>query len=234
MLRFSAPLQRAQLKKRYKRFFVDASLDNGEIVTAHCPNTGSMESCYEPDATIWLSPSLNPTRKLKWTWELAETNAGFIGVNTSLPNLVVEDAIQQSRIPELHQYDSIRREVKYGANSRIDLLLEGNNGSKCYVEVKNTTLIRGDVILFPDAVTERGRKHLTELANMVEEGHRAIMLFFVNRSEGRFFKVADAIDAKYGQELRRVAKVGVELLAYRAHHSLEGISLGEPVAIDLT
>lgn len=230
---FPEALVPATLKKRYKRFLADVEFEGGEEDTAHCPNTGSMKSCWEAGNRVWLLPSHNPKRKLKFTWELTETKNGYIGVNTVRPNQVTEWAIGNRLIPELDDFETLRREVKYGReNSRIDLLLEGPKG-KTYVEIKNTTLLEGNQVRFPDAVTERGRKHLRELEALVEEGHRGVLLFFVNRPEGKTFSPADVIDEAYGHALRQASRNGVELLAYRVHASPKGFRWGAPVPIAL-
>jgi len=227
------PLHKATLIKRYKRFLADVKLNDGQIITAHCPNTGSMESCWKEGATVWLSPAENPARKLQWTWEFTETKGGLIGVNTARPNYIVAEAIKQGKIPSLSGYDSIRQEVKYGKNSRIDILLEDKDKPQCYVEVKNTTLLRGDDVLFPDAVTERGLKHLEELTEIVQAGKRAVMLFFVNRPDGQSFRPADEVDQAYGNGLRKAARAGVEVLAIRAISTPESISVGDLITIKL-
>lgn len=233
MLPFLKNLQKAKFEKRYKRFFVDAVLEDGTEVTAHCPNTGSMKSCLNAGATIWLSAHDDPKRKLKFTLELVETAGGYIGVNTMLPNKIVELGIAAGLVKELSGYTDARREVKYGTNSRIDLLLQEKGLKDCFVEVKNTTLFDGENVLFPDAVTERGQKHLMELAEVVKNGHRGVIFFLANRPEGKAFLPADHIDPVYGKLLREVSKKGVEVLAYRAKHSLQGITLGEQLAIRL-
>ena len=238
MVPFPSVLHRATFEKRYKRFFADAVLDDGTKVTAHCPNTGSMATCMAPGAIIWLSYNNSPTRKLKWTWELTETTGGYIGVNTALPNKIVEDAIRAHLIPEVSGYSEVLREVKYSTNSRIDILLKDSNKKNsnkkdCYVEVKNTTLLVNDAVMFPDAVTERGQKHLRDLTEMVNQGHRSVIFFLVNRPEGGLFSPADHIDPVYGKLLREVTKQGVEVLAYRALHTLTGIHIGDSVRIEL-
>jgi sugar fermentation stimulation protein A len=190
-----------------------------------------MKSCFSAGDSIWLSPSNSPTRKLKWTWELVETTGGYIGVNTARPNLICEDAIKAAKIPELLHYTEFSREVKYGKNSRIDLLLSSPNKAACYVEVKNTTLLKDNKVMFPDSVSERGQKHLLELIDVVKGGKRGVILFLINRPEGDFFCPADDIDPKYGSIFRSALLQGVEALAYRSVHSLEGTSIGEKVNI---
>ena len=168
-MKFPDPLICGRLIKRYKRFLTDVELDDGTVVVAHCANSGSMESVKEPGSEVWLSPARNPDRKLKFTWELVRVGETLVGINTALPNYIVSEAIEDGKISELNGYASLRREVKYGKNSRIDILLEDDAKPKCYVEVKNSTMRRDLVsgpVEFPDAVTTRGAKHLVELADM--------------------------------------------------------------------
>jgi len=180
-----------------------------------------------------LSDSNNPKRKLRFTWEMVHNGTCWIGINTHRANHIAREAIGKGNIPELEGYDKIRSEVKYGQNSRIDLLLSGN-GKSCYVEIKNVTLVEDDGhYYFPDAVTERGRKHLGELEEMVRQGHRAVMLFVIQRSDGDIFKPADHIDPKYGDALRRALDNGVEALAYRAEVTKREIYICEKIAIQL-
>ena len=231
---FGQLLTKAILLKRYMRFLADVTLPDGSTTTVHCPNTGSMKTCYEVGAPVYLSHHSVATRKLAYTWEYSELTGGLIGVNTAMPNKVVEWAIRRGLIPELRGYTEIRGEAKYGKNSRIDVLLDGHlKLPRCYVEVKNTTLLVDRSVQFPDAVTERGLKHLIELQEMVKAGHRAVMLFFVNRPDGEWFAPADHIDPGYGKELRRAAKNGVEIMAWRAKPGLEEVSLGGKVDVRL-
>ena len=231
MLTFSSPLIEGKLIKRYKRFFADVELANGEVVTAHCPNTGSMKSCGEPGDTVFVLHAPSPTRKLAYTWELTKTPKGFVGVNTARPNHIVANAIENGKVAELSAYRDIKQEVKYGVNSRIDILLSCPDKGQCYVEVKNTTLLDGDLVLFPDSVSARGLKHLVELSQMVKDGHRAVMFYLVNRAEGSHFTPASQIDPAYSKGLSEALKVGVEILAYRANHTLTGISIGEALPL---
>jgi sugar fermentation stimulation protein A len=232
-VQFSTALRKGKLIKRYKRFLADVELDDGTVVTAHCPNTGSMESCYAPGCWVWLSPANNPDRKLKWTWEFTASEDGLIGVNTARPNEVIGEALAAGKIKSLSGYASIRREVKYGHHSRIDILLESPDKKPCFVEIKNATLLRGHDILFPDAITERGRKHLEELSAMVIAGYRAVMIFFVNRPDGLCFRPADSIDPAYGQALRNAVKTGVELLAIRAIASPQELTIGDMIPVQI-
>ncbi|ETX09633.1 XRE family transcriptional regulator [Marinomonas ushuaiensis DSM 15871] len=214
---FPTPLIEGRLIKRYKRFLSDIQLPNGEIVVAHCPNTGSMKRCQQDGARVWLSKSTNPKRKLGYTWELVEIdNKHLACINTGLPNKLIGEAIENDVVKELLDYSGIKAEVKYGENSRIDWLLTGNEGQKCYVEVKNVTLLEEDGNgYFPDAVTDRGRKHLYELAKMVEEGHRAVLFFCVSHTGIDSVSPAAHIDEKYALAFEDVLSKGVEVLAYK-------------------
>ena len=226
------PLYTGTLLKRYKRFLADVELDNGEKVTAHCPNSGSMKGCSVPGSKVLLSISDNPKRKLKYTWELIQKGSIWIGVNTILPNKLVREAIKDGLIDELQGYNSIRPEVKYGRNSRIDLLIDGPKGL-CYVEVKNVTLVEDNVAFFPDAVTTRGQKHMHELMNMVKKGYRSVVFFVVQRKDGKIFAPADNIDPEYGRLLRKALKSGIEVLAYQASVSPSTISISHSLPIKI-
>lgn len=215
-MKIDPPFEEAILLKRYKRFLTDIRLDTGEELTIHCPNTGSMKNCWVAETPCWFSRSNNPKRKLPGTLEISTTPEGdLVGVNTQRPNHLVREGIENGTIAELQGYDSIKPEVKYGEeNSRIDLLLSKSD-QQCYVEVKNTTLGVGNGrVLFPDAVTSRGAKHLRELMKMVEEGHRAVLVFCVQHSGVKEVGPADDIDPEYGRILREAIAAGVEVLAY--------------------
>ncbi|MFO7737667.1 MAG: DNA/RNA nuclease SfsA [Desulfatiglandaceae bacterium] len=217
-------LIRGTLLRRYKRFLADVKLGNGHVVTAHCPNSGSMLACCEPGRPVYLSHHKNPKRKLKYTWELIDMPLSLVGVNTIVPNRLAKATIAAGNIPQLSGYDSIRSEVTYGENSRIDLLLE-NAAERCFVEVKNCTLVTDGVACFPDAVTSRGLKHLVELQAQVEQGHRAVMFYLVQRMDAGIFQPADHIDTGYGKELRRAIHNGVEILVYDVSINLQGIRI---------
>jgi sugar fermentation stimulation protein A len=209
------PLLPARLLRRYKRFLADVRLPDGRELTAHCPNTGSMRGCALPGAAVRLSRSERPGRKLPYTWELSRAGRSWVMVNTHRANRIAEEAIATGRIPALQGYRRIRREVPYGRSSRIDLLLEeGPRGDRVLVEVKNVTLVEGKVALFPDAVTERGRKHLEEMVAARDGRTRAVMLYCVSRGDATCFSPADEIDPAYGRELRRARRAGLEALAY--------------------
>jgi len=232
-MKFPDPLIRGKLIKRYKRFLADIELEDGSVVTAHCANSGSMLCVKEPGSEVWLSPARNPDRKLKFTWELIKIGRSYVGINTALPNGIVEEAIIANKIPELGGYETLRREVKYGKNSRIDLLLEDPAKPMCYVEVKNVTLKRGkgadDPVEFPDSVTARGTKHLNELSHMVAQGHRAVMVYLVQRQDGRIFDIAGDIDPEYQKALKKAMKSGVEVLCYQCRLTLKGINVTTPL-----
>lgn len=216
---FPEPLIEGRLIRRYKRFLADVRMPDGEEVTAHCPNTGSMLGCQPPDGRVWLSRSNNPARKLAYTWELVETAPGVLAcINTARPNAQAREAIADGRIFELAGYSHIRSEVRYGEEkSRIDLLLSGHKSEPdAWVEVKNVTLEESGQGWFPDAVTTRGQKHLRELMAQAASGDRAVLFFVVNHTGIKTVRPADHIDPHYGQLLRQAYEAGVEVLAYRA------------------
>lgn len=213
-----------KLIKRYKRFLADVILDNGDEITAHVPNSGAMTSCIEENCDIWVSFHDNPKRKLKYTLELTKIGENLICTNTSIANKIAIEAIENRVIKELQGYSSLKPEQKYGQNSRIDILLENKN-QKCYVEVKSVSLRIDDYLAFPDAVTSRGTKHLNELAQMAKDGHRAVMLYVIQRTDDLPFKLACQIDKKYCEAFNEVTKNGVEVLVYKSHINLEEIYL---------
>ena len=212
---FSPPLLPATLIQRYKRFLADVRLEDGRVVTAHCPNSGSMKSCNTPGNPVMLSFHDQPQRKFKYTWEMILVNENWVGINTSLPNQLVAEAVQAGKITELQNYPDLRREVRINKHSRLDLLLTGPPGP-CYVEVKNVTLLEKNQARFPDAVTLRGQKHLQELIRIVNKGDRAVIFFVVQRQDATLFAPADDVDPDYGRLLRRAVKRGVEILVYQA------------------
>jgi sugar fermentation stimulation protein A len=221
------------LLKRYKRFLADVRLETGEIVTAHCPNTGSMKGCAEPGRTVYLSSHHNPKRKYKYTWELIAMPTSLVGVNTLVPNRLVFKSIDQKLIPELSEYNSIRREVKIGEHSRIDLMLTDGGAKRCYVEIKNCTLVSEGIARFPDAVTSRGLKHIIELEKLAEAGHRCMMFYFIQRMDALVFRPADDIDSAYGRRLRLAVEKGIEVLAYDVRIELQGIELNKKIPCEL-
>lgn len=234
-MKFDHPLIEGRLIKRYKRFLADIELLDGAIITAHCPNTGSMTGCAAPGSTVWLSRSNNPNRKYPLTWEIMKNEAGtLIGINTSLSNRLVKEAIENGVISDLSGYDKIRTEVRFGLeNSRVDLLLESLKGqSNCYVEVKNATAsIMNGIAVFPDAVSVRGTKHLRELITVVENGERAVLCYCVQRGDVEVVQPADQIDPLYGSTLRLAMGRGVEVIAYSAEINPDGIALKKNIPI---
>lgn len=236
-MEFETPLVSGRLIKRYKRFLADVALDNGKTITATCPNTGSMKGLTEPGSPVWLSTSDSPTRKYKHTWEMVGHDLGngevIVGINTNHPNKLVTEAIEAGKIAPLKGYKSLRREVKYGnENSRIDIFLEDPKKGQCYVEIKNVHLMRKSGLAeFPDSVTERGAKHLRELAEMVRQGHRGVMIFLIQRGDATRLSLARDIDTKYGEAFDAAIAAGVEALAYRCALSPAGIVVEKKVKV---
>ncbi len=225
-MKFATPLTKATLIKRYKRFLADIRFEDGSEVTAHCANPGSMMGLAEPGATVWVSKSDNPKRKLAWSWELVDVGSSLVGVHTSKANALVEAAVADGTIPELGGYETLRREVKYGENSRIDLLLEDPDHPSAYIEVKSVTLSRERGLAeFPDSKTARGAKHMAELAEMAKSGHRAVVFFLVQRSDCKEMRAAADIDPKYAESLSEALSAGVEVLCYSCRLSPDGIEL---------
>ena len=222
----------ATLVKRYKRFLSDHRLESGEVITASCPNTGTMLGLTTPGSATWLVHAPSPTRKYDYRWELIEDEGTWVGINTGRPNALVEEAIRAGVITELAGYADLRREVKYGTNSRIDLLLEDPGRPQAFVEVKNCHLRRqAGLAEFPDSITTRGAKHLDELAAQVALGHRAVMVFCVQRADCDHFDVAADIDPGYAAAFQRARAAGVEALAYVCHVSAETIALTHSIPI---
>lgn len=229
-----------KLIRRYKRFLADVELDNGEFITAHCPNTGSMKNCIEKGARVWLSRSDNPSRKYPFTWELTRTTRGhFIGINTNKANAIVKAAILQKKVAEVRDYPSIKTEQKYGSeNSRIDIFLSGHALlPDCYLEVKSVTLLEAPVSrgigYFPDSVSKRGAKHLRELMTVVEEGCRAVLFYCVQHSGIREVRAASHIDHVYADTLQRAVAAGVEVLAYKVSFRGKWPVLDKPLPFSL-
>ena len=229
-MKFDNQLIKAKFIKRYKRFLVDVELENGNIITVHCPNTGSMKNCLSPGWNVLLSESTNPKRKYKHTFEMIHNEKCWIAINTQLTNKIVLEAIKEKRIPELSLYQNVRTEVPYGINSKIDILLESEN-EKTYIEVKNSTLTEDNIYYFPDSVTKRGQKHLKELILMKSEGHRAVMFFLIQRTDGTVFRAAEHIDKEYAFLLREAYENGVEVFAYNSKITPDEICLGNRVEV---
>jgi sugar fermentation stimulation protein A len=226
-MQFKTPLIRGSLIKRYKRFLADVILDSGETVTAACPNTGSMLGLTDEGATVWLSRSDSLTRKYPHTWEMVDRpGMGLIGINTGHPNRLLEEAINMGSVRELAGYASLRREMKYGVNSRIDLLLEDPGRSPCYVEVKNVTLYRrAKHAEFPDCRTDRGTKHLREMSDMVREGHRAVMVYMIQGGDPVDFSFTPDLDPTYVKAFIEARKAGVEAIALTCRVSPDKIEV---------
>ncbi len=232
-MKFHAPLIKGQLVKRYKRFMADVRLENGVVVTAHCANSGSMLSVNEPGAEVWLSPAKSPDRKLKFTWEMIRIKRSLVGINTQHPNTLVAEVLAAGKVPTLTGFENLRREVKYGKNSRIDVLLEMADGQHCYVEVKNVTmrrdLTKGAPAEFPDGVTARGAKHLVELSDMVKQGHRAVMFYLLQRGDANRMTISRDIDPNYGEVLDNARRAGVEVVAFNCKLTSKAITVAKPV-----
>lgn len=236
-MRFPEPLVRGKLEKRYKRFLSDVEL-NGETVIAHCANPGAMTGLNMPGSEVWLSANRNPKAKLDWRWELIRVGDHLVGINTAHPNGIVAEAIEAGQIEELVGYAGLRREVKYGENSRIDILLEDDNRPPCYVEIKNVHLKRDlagreDAAEFPDSVTKRGAKHLVEMSNMVRQGARAVMVYLVQRGDCNHFRVAEDIDPAYASALSDARACGVEAICYDCDISTEEITVARKLPLML-
>ena len=236
-MRFPAPLVPATLVRRYKRFLADVVLASGETVTVHCANPGSMIGLNAAGARVWLSTSANPKRKLAHSWELVEVDLGvgaeLVGINTVHPNALAAEAIAAGAIAELGGYPLLRREVKYGKNSRVDFVLEDPPRPPCYVEIKNVDLMReAGLAEFRDAVTKRGAKHLVELGDMVAVGARAVMLFLIQIGSARRFALARDIDPAYGKAFDAARAAGVEAIAYRCALTPQDIRIAEPVPME--
>lgn len=233
-MKFAAPLTEGILIKRYKRFLADIKLADGSEITAHCANPGAMLGLKEPGQRVWLSKSDNPKRKLAFSWELTEVDNTIVGINTAHPNRLVEEAIHDGTITELQGYENLKREVKYGKNSRIDILLSDDDKPDCYVEVKNVHMLRTPRLYeFPDSVTARGAKHLDELSDMVAEGHRSVMVYLVQRDDGDRLKFSAEIDPNYAAALTRAHKAGVEAIAYVCKLTPQGIETYRSVPVEL-
>jgi sugar fermentation stimulation protein A len=238
-MHFASPLIPATLARRYKRFLADVVLETGDLTTVHVANPGAMTGLDRPFSRVWLSDSGNPLRKLRYTWELVETDLGsgpeLVGVHTGLPHQLVAEALERQLIPELHDYNSVRREVRYGVSSRIDFLLTAPQRPPCYLEIKNVTLMRRPRLAeFPDCVTERGAKHLRELAAIRTTGARAVLLFVIQIGSAETFAVARDIDPAYAASFRQAREQGVEMLAWRCNIDVEGVAIAARVPTTLS
>ncbi len=220
-INFSTELIPGKLIRRYKRFLADVTLNNGDVVTAHCTNSGSMKSCLEEGAEVYLSPVNDPKRKTKFTWEMIKIDGNWVGINTSMPNMLAFEWIKNGVIPGLEGYTHVKREVTFG-DSRFDIFAE-NDKEKCFIEVKNVTLKEGDFALFPDAKTTRGQKHLQTLIKVKESGMRAVMLYIIQRTDVNIFAPERKIDPDYAKLLVEAHGKGVEIFPFQVQVSPEGI-----------
>jgi sugar fermentation stimulation protein A len=232
-MKFEIELTQGKILKRYKRFLADVELPGGEVITAHTANTGSMKTCWEPGWTVALSYHDNPKRKLKYSLEMTHNGDTWIGINTGIPNKISKTSIENHEIPELDGYEVVRSEVKVG-QSRLDLKLEGHpTKPDCFVEIKNVTLKDGDRVIFPDAVTERGQKHIRELIEIKASGLRAAMLYIVQREDVKTFSTAGEIDPKYAELLKEATAKGVEVYCYQYSVTPKEIKLKQKLEVIL-
>ena len=230
-MKLPTPLYEGILRRRYQRFLTDIERPDGTMITAHTPNTGSMQQCAVPGYPVLFSAAGNPKRKLPWTLELIRVGSDWVDTHTQRSNQLVAEALEQGWIEELRGYQ-VRAEFPFGS-SRIDFFLE-NAAEKVLLEVKNVTLCCGtETACFPDAVTVRGQKHLLELKEALNHGYRSVIFFLVQRGEARYFSPADTIDPEYGRLLREVAAAGVEILAYKTHTTAEENQVAERLAVRL-
>ncbi|MEL6887077.1 MAG: DNA/RNA nuclease SfsA [Pseudomonadota bacterium] len=232
-MRFQTELVPATLILRYKRFLADCTLEDGREVTAHCANPGSMMGLATPGLRIWLEPNDDPKKKLKYGWRLVEHGDGhFTGVDTSVPNRALRAGLEARAVPGLEQYTTVKPEQKYGQNSRIDFLLQGDGLPDAYVEVKSVTLSRTEGLAeFPDSVTARGARHLDELSRMAALGHRAVMLYLVQRTDCARFTLAGDIDPTYASAYKAATRVGVDTMCLGTHISPQGVEIGTPLDV---
>lgn len=230
-MHFTEKLVHGRLIKRYKRFLADIRLDDGTEVVAHCTNSGSMKSCIEEGAEVYLTPVDDPKRKTKFTWEMIKINGDWVGINTILPNKLAFEAISVGSIPELSGYNLVKREVKY-SDSRFDIYAE-NETEKCFIEVKNVSMKVGKYARFPDAVTTRGQKHLKTLMQVKAEGIRAVMLYIIQRSDVEVFAPAEEIDPDYAKLLKEAIRGGVEVIVMQAEVTPERIELKKKLPFEI-
>lgn len=230
-LKFENKLVHGKLLRRYKRFLADIELDTGEIVLAHCTNSGSMKSCLETGAEVYLSPVNDPKRKTRFTWEMIKINNSWVGINTGIPNKLAYEAILAGNLPGLEGYSKVKREVKFG-DSRFDIYAE-NGTERCFIEVKNVSMKENEFALFPDAVTTRGQKHLKTLIEVKKQGIRAVMLYIIQRSDVEIFAPAKEIDPEYATLLKKAVEMGVDVIPMQAKVSAEGIHLQREIPFEI-
>lgn len=230
-MKFEQKLVHGTLIQRYKRFLADVKLADGSVIVAHCTNSGSMKSCLENGAEVYLTPVNDPKRRTKFTWEMIKINGDWVGINTSNPNLIAYEAIVNQEIERLNGYTRVQREVKFG-DSRFDIFAE-NESEKCFIEVKNVTLKEGSYALFPDSVTIRGQKHLRTLMEVKSAGMRAVMLYVIQRSDIEVFALAKEIDPEYAKTLKMSVDAGVEVFAMQAKVTPEEIKLVRKLPVEI-
>ena len=230
-MKFDKPLTHGTLIQRYKRFLADVKLDDGEKTTAHCTNSGSMKSCLEEGAEVYMTPVDDPKRKTKFTWEMIKINGSWVGINTNVPNRIAFEAVQNNKIEQLSGYDTVKREVTF-ENSRFDIYAE-NSQEKVFIEVKNVTLKDGKFARFPDAVTKRGKKHLESLMRVKEQGMRAVMLYVIQRKDIDIFAPAGDIDPEYAEILVQAFRKGVEIIPVQASVTPEEIKISNEIPFEL-
>lgn len=229
---FSPPLRRGTLLRRYQRFLSDVTLASGQVVVAHCANTGAMTGLAEPGMTVLLSESTNPKRKLAYTWEMSLAQGTWVGVNTGLTNRLVREALDNQAIPPLHAFETIRPEVVFEKGSRLDFLLSDSIGRRCWMEVKSVTLRWGEGLAFPDAVTQRGTRHLHTLMEAVKKGDRAVLFFLAQRGDGKYFTPASDIDPTYARTLQKAAQCGVEIMVWQCRLNETEITVSHPLPME--
>ena len=230
-MKFKEKLLQGTLINRYKRFFVDIKYQN-ETITAHCPNSGSMMGLLNKGNSVWFSKASNPKRKLKYTLQIVIVDKKLVGINTQLTNKIVLEALNQKKIKNLVKFDHIKTEVKFSDKTRFDFFIS-NNKKKCFLEVKNVTLVRSNKIAeFPDAITSRGTKHLKELINAKKKGYESYMLYLIQREDCKSFKIANDIDREYKTAFNEALKNGVKMLCYDCKLSDEEIKLNNQISYD--
>lgn len=235
-MHFPTLLVEAKLVRRYKRFFADMELDDGSVVTAHCANPGSMLGLNQPGLQCFLSRADNPTRKLRWSWELIQDGNAMIGINTSLPNRLAAEALAQGKLQQFTHYQTVQREVRTGPHTRLDFKLSSSDLPDCYIEVKNVHLKRDKAspgfAEFPDSVTDRGAKHLRELSMIKTTGARAVLLFIVQRTDCSTMRLATDIDPVYATAMTEAIRAGVEVLCYDCDITPQDITIRQQIAFD--
>ena len=229
-MKFSTKLIGGKLVRRYRRFLVDVQLDSGPIVTAHCPNSGTMVGCSEPGNTVLLSESKDPHRRNAYTWEIIKMNGTWIGINVSTPRKIIAESLRNKQIPPLEQYNELLLDAEYGRGNKVDVMMHGNE-QNVFINVHHVAWAENGVAKFPETPNARARKGLKDLAEIAAQGHRAIAFFFIQREDCEYFSDAVDIDPEFGNLFKEAVKSGVEIMAYKAHVSPSEISLGIPIQV---